>query len=463
MRQGVIVAMVLAIILSLGFGLRAHSALRWRADYKGHSDALVYGRIANHLYMKKTFSTGSGPKKATDYSPGLPFFLAGAYFIFGWHPKLGMLMLALASSLMAALVFALGRRLHSTGAGLIAAFLTAIYPAYIWFAKKPAAEPLGALWFTATLLALLWAASQRRLLSWALPGVLFGLTVFTRPEFLAVTPLFAILICIHSSRNQHTDTTTKSRIAAGVIAPALFLATFALVIAPWTVRNYQLFDRFVPISTGGGKALYIGTNLPGGGNHNGVKELLAKRFLTTCKPGESPAYCYDPAHVKDLAPAPLLNKVAQKYPNLSRDNALAKLGKENIREYALGQPLAYAKMTAGKVIDIWGVGAGKTMKAPGWIVFQLTLLLLAIIGAITMWRRRQRFELAFLLSAPVVITGVGSILLAVPRRVLPVQSVTLILAGIAIMTIISYILSRRAPQPAHEEIITTERERPVAA
>ena len=40
---------------------------------------------------------------------------------------------------------------------------------------------------------------------------------------------------------------------------------FALVLAPWTVRTFIVLDRFVPVTTGGGKALFVATYLPGGG------------------------------------------------------------------------------------------------------------------------------------------------------------------------------------------------------
>ena len=59
---------------------------------------------------------------------------------------------------------------------------------------------------------------------------------------------------------------------------ALSSAPFALVLAPWTVRNYLVLDRFVPVTTGGGKALFVATYLPGNGRQLPVKRALIKRF-----------------------------------------------------------------------------------------------------------------------------------------------------------------------------------------
>ena len=54
-------------------------------------------------------------------------------------------------------------------------------------------------------------------------------------------------------------------VRVGVASAALFGAAFALVLVPWTMRNYVVLDRFVPVTTGGGKALFVATYLPGDG------------------------------------------------------------------------------------------------------------------------------------------------------------------------------------------------------
>ena len=46
---------------------------------------------------------------------------------------------------------------------------------------------------------------------------------------------------------------------------------------PWTVRNFVVFERFVPISTGSGKALYVGTFYPADGEYARVKAILYQR------------------------------------------------------------------------------------------------------------------------------------------------------------------------------------------
>jgi hypothetical protein len=47
---------------------------------------------------------------------------------------------------------------------------------------------------------------------------------------------------------------------ARLVPPALLAAAFACVLMPWTLRNYQVFDRFVLVATNGGSTFYGGNN-----------------------------------------------------------------------------------------------------------------------------------------------------------------------------------------------------------
>src|SRR4029453_16036642 len=122
----------------------------------------------------------------------------------------------------------------------------------------------------------------------------------------------------------------------GVRSGALFVAGFALVLAPWTIRNYVVLDRFVPVTTGGGKALFVATYLPGDG-----RQIRVKRHLIEINTGN---HNVTDEQVAKTQMANLLDGVAKKYPHMERDAALARIGRENFRKYATEQPGAYARM-----------------------------------------------------------------------------------------------------------------------
>src|SRR5207244_9389077 len=97
-----------------------------------------------------------------------------------------------------------------------------------------------------------------------------GLTALTRPEYLPFVALFALFALIRIGRRRGWK--------IGLASSVLLVAAFASMLAPWTIRNFIVLDRFVPVTTGGGKALFVATYLPGGGRQLGVKRELIKRI-----------------------------------------------------------------------------------------------------------------------------------------------------------------------------------------
>ena len=205
-----------------------------------------------------------------------------------------------------------------------------------------------------------------------------------------------------------------------MLSAALFVVAYALVLAPWTIRNIVVMDRFVPVTTGGGKALFVATYLPGKGRQLPTKRKLIERFTGQKEVTDK--------EVSETQMADLLNRVARKYPNLERDAALAKIGRENFRKYVREQPGAYARMVATKMWNVWRRGSGPTMRAGGWIAFHYTVLAFGLVGlGVLAWRRRwEALVLGVLIAG---ITVLGGVLLAVPRRNVPLMPLVMCLAA----------------------------------
>jgi hypothetical protein len=178
----------------------------------------------------------------------------------------------------------------------------------------------------------------------------------------------------------------------------------------------------VPISTGGGKALFIGTYLPGNGLHLDVKRVLIARYLHKEDVSTS--------ELSRISMTPLLNRVARKYPELPRDAALQKIGKENAVHYLTHQPLDFGWMIAGKMWHMWH-GSGAAGRSLLGNVFQFTVLALALAGLVLLAIRR-RWEVVLLLALLAGITVLGGLLLAGTRRNVALMPLVMALAGVAV-------------------------------
>ena len=85
-------------------------------------------------------------------------------------------------------------------------------------------------------------------------------------------------------------------------------------------------------------------------------------------------------------------------------------------------------MVVTKMWNVWRRGSGPTMRAGGWIAFHYAILALAVVGlAVLAWRRR--WEALVLGTLIVGITVLGGLLLAVPRRNVPLMPLVLTLAA----------------------------------
>jgi 4-amino-4-deoxy-L-arabinose transferase-like glycosyltransferase len=439
-RHGRVSLGLLAAILALGFGLRAYRVLEPLGS--PGDDARAYFALSKSLYEEGSYG-GPEFRDASDWSPGAPLLYAGSFYATGGaregSARIVELLLGLAAIVV---VYLLGRRIACRPAGLIAALGVAVYPPFIHSTGALFSEPPALLTLPAAILAFLWASDQARPpRAWGLlgAGFLFGLTALIRPEYLVVGVAFAVLVAIRVGRERGWW--------PGLAGTALFLVAFLVPIAPWTVRNAVVLGRLVPISTGGGKALYVGTYFPADGDYQRVKALLVERYLHRDLAPESEA-------LDRVNPTPLFDRVAARYPDLPRDSALGKIGKEDFSKYFGEDPIGYLGMTVRKVWRMWSGGVGEAMTATAGRVVQLLIVLLGLAGACVLALRRWWWELVAMATPIVLVSAVGAISLAATRRneilmtlVFPLAGAALARAGAAISSTASW-SARQASSPS---------------
>lgn len=420
----------LVVILLLGLGLRMAEAWDGRAPVY---DAAAYAAIAANLAEGDGFTVGpSATQPSSNYSPGLPLFVAGLYEATGGeHERLARLVLALIGSLSVLFAYLLARRLlriqralsfapykgsNSASAELwpplVGAFVVAVYPALLEYQGMLMGEPLAATLLSGGVLAILWAW-EGGWTRWLLPGALFGALPLVRPEYLAIGVLVSLVVF----GREATDDWRRSLLRA-----AIFLGALVLVIAPWTVRNAVALDRFVPISTGGGQVLFAGTYLPSDGDPEKVgAEVVAENpdlFQTQ-----------DPQR---LRLEQILTRLAEdRQPGMETDQALSKLGKEQLWDGVTEDPAEYVGFVATKVWRIWSQGQREVMGEPAWKVLHWALVAFGLLGLAILARRRS-WEALLLGTIFLAITALSALLVASPRRVLVLLPLLAVLASFGI-------------------------------
>jgi 4-amino-4-deoxy-L-arabinose transferase-like glycosyltransferase len=447
-RHGRTTLILLAAILALGFGLRAYRVVEPLAT--PGDDSRAYFALSKALYEEGSYG-GPGFRDSSDWSPGAPLLYSASFYATGGAREGTARIVALLSGLAAIVVaYLLGRRLNCRPAGLVAAFGVAVYPPFIHSTGALFSESPAIFTLPAAVLALLWAsdsgsAVQRagpvagqgpsssqaagegprpratratgRLWPWLVPGFLFGATAMIRPEYLIVGVAFAALVAVRVVRRRGWK--------PGIAAVALFAAGLLLPVLPWTVRNAVVLDRVVPISTGGGKALYVGTYLPADGEYQRVKALLVERYTgRDLEPGSEA--------LDKVDPQPLFDRVAARYPELPRDEALGRIGKDNLYDYLGEDPAGYAAMTVRKVWRMWSGGIGEAMSSTPGRVAQVLIVVLGLAGLGLLAARRRWWETVAMATPIALVTAVGAVSLAAPRRNEVLMTLIFPLAGVAL-------------------------------
>jgi 4-amino-4-deoxy-L-arabinose transferase-like glycosyltransferase len=429
-RYGKTTLILLALIAVVGLGARAYVVAKPVANPADDSHA--YYALSKALYEEGSFG-GPSFRDPSDWSPGAPLLYAASFYATGGAREgTARIVEALLGVAAILVVFLLGERLGGRWVGLLSAFAVAVYPPFIHSTGELMSEPPAILTLPAAVLAFLWASEQERLRAWLLPGLLFGLTAMFRPEYLFVGAVFVVLAAIRVG--------TVRGWRPGLAGAGLLVLALLLPIVPWTIRNVDVLGRVVPISTGSGKALYVGTFLPADGEYQRVKALLVKRY-------EGRDLAPDSAALDAVDPTPLFDRVANRYPDLPRDSALGKIGKQNFSKYFGEDPFGYLGMTVRKVGRMWNSGVGEAMSSGVGRALQILLVALGLAGAVLLGLRRSWWELVALTTPIVLVTAIGAASLAAPRRNEVLMTLVFPLGALALSRGVAAISSGREWSP----------------
>jgi 4-amino-4-deoxy-L-arabinose transferase-like glycosyltransferase len=188
-----------------------------------------------------------------DRPPLYPHFLFANYFLFGSKSLLYSTVRffqAILDSLTCVTIALTGKSLYNKNVGLFAGLGSALYPFFVIFTGEIMTETLFLFLFSSFTLFLLYLldTSQKRYA--VLSGMSLGLAILCRPTVVIIPPILIVWFLLWSPGTLFTR----------VKQVILTIACMVLVIAPWTLRNYLVLDKFIPVSTTGGFRFFMGNS-----------------------------------------------------------------------------------------------------------------------------------------------------------------------------------------------------------
>nr|WP_255722227.1 glycosyltransferase family 39 protein [Ectothiorhodospira lacustris] len=230
--------MWLGSVITIGIILR----LLWVISFPASpsSDGATYLWLAEKLSRGEEYG-GTGWRAF--WPPGYPFLLSPIVAIFGSSKEVivGTNLAIYTGTIIG--VYFLGRTIGGEACGRIATAIICIWPTHIALTGVPEKEmPL------ILILVIVFLLLYRRPKNYkiALPaGMILGFGALVQPSVILLTT--AVIV---------SDFLIRSPAKIILMRLALILLGMALIISPWSIRNYQVFDQFVLISTNGGGVFY---------------------------------------------------------------------------------------------------------------------------------------------------------------------------------------------------------------
>jgi hypothetical protein len=365
-----------------------------------HPHMYEFGQLAKNLVGGLGYSNlfRNGTCQPSIYMPpGYAYFLVPFFRVGGQRP-LTLLVVEIIQAaigvLLVYVVYRLALILIGKSGATVAACLAAIYPTLVYICNE--FHPIN-LYIVLEAAAVFFLVRYLQVSeSWKdvlLAGMCMGSLMFFRGETPALTLLYAILLLLRGG--------TKA------VKPALVFVLIACAcIAPWTIRNYRIFGRVVPICASDGVNLWIGNNPQATGDDRyTATNIVREDFMR----GEVPPSNFEqlPPDIKEaFSPIPM-----DQNSQITKNNVLKDLAINFIRTHPREEALlAMKKIFAFFIFD----RRHPKGRSPAYWVPSILLSLLALWGAVRRGKKILAQDL-FLVGSIMFAVAVGVAVFVLPR------------------------------------------------
>jgi 4-amino-4-deoxy-L-arabinose transferase-like glycosyltransferase len=216
----------------------------------------AFGLIARSIASGLGFGSPFAPTGVSALLPPVySYLLAGIFKVFGIETRASVIAALSLNSLFSALtcipVFLLAKQAFGDRVAKWAGWGWAFSPYGVYYGADWAWSTCLVTLELAWLFLFAWRLEKSsRTRDWLAFGALAAFGALTEPVVLSVLPLLGLWTIFRLYRQNRPWR-----------APLLAAAFSALVVlAPWIIRNYEIFHRIIPVRSGFGLELYIGNN-----------------------------------------------------------------------------------------------------------------------------------------------------------------------------------------------------------
>ncbi len=416
---------LVALLLRVGFA--------W--DYAGQNSrqalaALPFlqesGNIAASLASGHGFSSPfrieTGP--TAWMPPAYPWLLAGIFRVFGVRTYASFLAAValniLCSTFTCIPIYFTGKRMSGIAVAAVAAWLWAFFPNAIlnafesmWDASVAALLAAIIVWATLAI------EKSARWRDWFGYGLLWGVTLLTNVTLISLLPLLLGWLAYRRRKTSLSAHRSDGFVNATFAKPVFAFGMAVLCCVPWTIRNYTVFHRIVPMRSTLGLQMWIGNN-------------------------ENPQEAWK----EELHP--IFNSAERaRYVRMGEIEYMREKQHEAI-EFMLAHPARDVRQFASRFVGTWSGGTPTPVedfiRTPGlWfrgvLLFNFLVAFGTAAGIVILWKQESAY--LFPISVfPLVFPWAYYLTLVVPRYRLPIDPAVMLLTAVALQAICSRQITR---------------------
>jgi 4-amino-4-deoxy-L-arabinose transferase-like glycosyltransferase len=210
------------------------------------NDSLEYHLIAQNLVQGKGYMING--QQTAFRAPFLTYLTAGIYLLFGVNFIAARLVIIIFSVVLVWGIYELARTLSNHRVGLWSAFIAAFWIHFVLYGTRIFTEIPYTLFAILAVLMVIKYIKNSRFSVLILAALFFALAILTRPVGLFLFGVVTVYLILRIR--------TRKNIRRVIVMAGLTL----LFIFPWTVRNYIVFHRIIPVTSASGLVLWISNN-----------------------------------------------------------------------------------------------------------------------------------------------------------------------------------------------------------
>jgi len=228
----------------------------------------LYSDLATSLLDGRGYRLGDDDEVILWRAPLYPAYLAIVYAVSGIRDFVAVqLSQVLLDAMTATLLWLAAVRYLAARSAMIAVLLYALYPLSAYYSLRAYPESMFTL--SLVLVVYLWmlALHSGNAGRYFWVGIAVGVSALIKPSALGLAPFLAICgLWIF-----------RPSLGLAVKRGALLIIGAAILVSPWTFRNYQLTGQFIPVATGAGYTFWVGNNIVSGGREDDELDGAARR------------------------------------------------------------------------------------------------------------------------------------------------------------------------------------------